>query len=827
MKPQKVRKVGRAQFKLRKKGIKITGKWKPIALDPNLFADGNMEEIICFEELADYKLVKTSKELVEEGKKRKRGANEDEEPEQNFPRTKKNKKRKKKMEAHRMKEESEDEMEEIFLGEEEEEDDDDDNEEEEELDFTALDEEESEAAEEEANPEPAKKKKRKKNKKKKVKEVVKQEEAAAVKPAKKTKNWAQGALGAVAGKNVDVSAWKNLYVPSPVLKALSYLGFSTPTPIQALALPSAIRDKMDVLGAAETGSGKTLAFAIPMIHSILEWRKSQKQGATEEEEECRDEKMDMAEDRHEDEEKEDEETDMAEDTDKDVKDGDEAEDDDEEEEDDYSTIGCVKVVKDVDVNFNSAPTKTVPQCDTKRPLLGLVVTPTRELAVQVKHHIDAVAQFTGIKAAIVVGGMAPQKQERVLNRRPEIVIATPGRLWEMIKERHLHLCNLRQLRCLVIDEADRMVEKGHYAELSQLLEMLSDSHYNSQRQTFVFSATLTLIHQAPSRLLQKKNFKKMDKEGKLESLMAKIGMKGKPKVIDLTRKQATVETLTETRIHCTGDEKDFYLYYFLLQYPGRTMVFANSIDCIKRLTSLLTILECNPLPLHANMHQKQRLKNLERFAERESCVLLTTDVAARGLDIPNVQHVLHYQVPRTSETYVHRSGRTARASSDGLTLLLIGPDDMINYRKIFRTLEKNDELPIFPVETKCMTGIKERVNLARQIEKMEYFNSKEKQQNSWIQQAAEALEIELDDDDLIGGKRDEQDDIQKQKTLKIMKKQLKRLLSQPIFRNVMKTKYPTQSGQLPLPSLPFSKGESALHTLSDHKSKKNRRKHKA
>ena len=172
-------------------------------------------------------------------------------------------------------------------------------------------------------------------------------------------------------------------------------------------------------------------------------------------------------------------------------------------------------------------------------------------------------------------------------------------------------------RCLVIDEADRMVEKGHFAELSQLLEMLSDSQYNPKRQTFVFSATLTLIHQVPARVLQKKNAVRLDKKTKLDTLMQKVGIKGKPKVIDLTRKEATVETLTETRIHCDTDEKDYYLYYFLLQYPGRTMVFANSIDCIKRLTALLTILDCNPLPLHANMHQKQRLKNLERFAERD------------------------------------------------------------------------------------------------------------------------------------------------------------------------------------------------------------------
>lgn len=454
----------------------------------------------------------------------------------------------------------------------------------------------------------------------------------------------------------------------------------------------------------------------------------------------------------------------------------------------------------------------------KQPLLGLILTPTRELAVQVKHHIDAVAQFTGIKTAIIVGGMAPQKQNRLLNRRPEIVIATPGRLWELIKERHPHLLNLRQLRCLVIDEADRMVEKGHFAELENLLEMLNNAQYSPERQTFVFSATLTMVHKAPVRILQKKT-KKLDQRSKLEILMEKVGIKAKPKVIDLTRKEATVETLTETRIHCDKDDKDFYLYYFLLQYPGRTMVFANSIDCIKRLNSLLTILDRTPLPLHANMHQKQRLKNLERFAERESCVLLTTDVAARGLDIPNVQHVIHYQVPRTSETYVHRSGRTARAAKEGLSLLLIGPDDVVNFKKIYRTLGKDEELPMFPVQTKCMAAIKERVKMARKIEKIEYHNSREKHHNSWFKQAAEAIEMDLDDDLLLGGRKTEEDDMQQQKMVKGMKRHLKHLLSQPVFKSAMKTKYPTQMGKLSLPELPLASVRTALDSVISQKQK--------
>ncbi len=118
----------------------------------------------------------------------------------------------------------------------------------------------------------------------------------------------------------------------------------------------------------------------------------------------------------------------------------------------------------------------------------------------------------------------------------------------------------------MIDEADRMVEKGHFAELQNLLEMLNTSQFNPSRQTFVFSATLTLEHCLPARMQQKK--RKSSERNRLQILMEKVGVKDKPKVIDLTRKQATVETLTETRISCSKDEKDLLLYYFLLQYPG-------------------------------------------------------------------------------------------------------------------------------------------------------------------------------------------------------------------------------------------------------------------
>ncbi|XP_072545305.1 ATP-dependent RNA helicase DDX24 [Salminus brasiliensis] len=836
----------------KKRGILVKGQWKTVKIDPSIFADEAMGEVVVFEELTDYSLIESKKtaavsQLLQEsvGKKKKRNNKrkaremDEEEPleeeiaEQSSeddaeqvaivekPAKKRKKKKKKSkgnaanLEMNQLNKEDCTESPDALES------------------FSSLPKEGEDQTQEhtEESSITILKSKNKKKTKKQQKSAVKETDSQVNPVGKskgKAKNWTDAALSNSAGQDTDVSAWKDLFVPEPVLKALSKLGFSAPTPIQALALPPAIRDHLDILGAAETGSGKTLSFGIPMIHTILEWKKSihsknaeGKSNTSLATEKSTESGLDQEDEEVTDSEKESRAQEGGEvDEDEGItlgatEDGDGNDDDDDQQsQDDGLATNDESIVQGWDIEAKRAEKEGESE---KRPLLGLVLTPTRELAVQVKHHIDAVAQFTGIKTAILVGGMAQQKQDRVLKRRPEIVIATPGRLWEMIQDKHPHLRNLRQLRSLVIDEADRMVEKGHFAELEKLLEMLSTSQFNPKRQTFVFSATLTMVHSLPTRLVRKKG-KQLEQRSKLEILMEKVGIKNKPKIIDLTRKEATVETLTETRIHCEKDEKDFYLYYFLLQYPGRTMVFANSIDCIKRLTSLLTILDCNPLPLHANMHQKQRLKNLERFAERESCILLTTDVAARGLDIPDVQHVIHYQVPRTSETYVHRSGRTARAAKEGLSLLLIGPDDMINFKKIYRTLGKDEDLPMFPIQIKCMAAIKERVKVARNIEKIEYHNSRAKQHNSWLRQAAEEMDIDVDDDLFMGGGRDDKDDRDQQKLVKGLKKHLKHLLTQPVFKPHMQTKYPTQMGKLQLPELPLA-SETALISVTNQQRK--------
>lgn len=180
-------------------------------------------------------------------------------------------------------------------------------------------------------------------------------------------------------------------------------------------------------------------------------------------------------------------------------------------------------------------------------------------------------------------------------------------------------------------------------------------------------------------------------------------------------------------------------------YPGRTLVFTNSIDCIKRLQSILTLLKRNPLPLHAQMEQKQRLNNLEKFSRSENGLLIATDVAARGLDIPNIKHIIHYQVPRSTELYIHRSGRTARAEREGLSVMFICPDELFLYRKIIKTLNRDEDLKSFPIESNYLNSLKRRVNLSAEISKLQHQVKKVANENNWYHKAAKELDIELDE----------------------------------------------------------------------------------
>ncbi|XP_069355838.1 ATP-dependent RNA helicase DDX24 isoform X2 [Maniola hyperantus] len=453
-------------------------------------------------------------------------------------------------------------------------------------------------------------------------------------------------------------------------------------------------------------------------------------------------------------------------------------------------IGCVKVIDNVEM-----PGTVV--IKTGKPLYALILTPTRELAMQISRHLIAAAKYTGIKVATIVGGMAAVKQERVLRSGPEVVVATPGRLWELLGQGQPHLQQLPAVKFLAIDETDRMLERGHFEELEPLLERLnSDEAHRSARQNFVFSATLTLVHDLPTHMKGKKVTKggkiinrridKMTAQQKIKKLISMIGMTD-PKVVDITTDLGTAETLTESRITCSFEHKDAYLYYILKRHPGRTIVFCNSISSVRRLAQLLTSLKCQPLPLHASMPQRQRLKNLERFRDDPHGVLVATDVAARGLDIPDVDHVIHYQVPKTAENYVHRSGRTARACKEGLTILMMEPAEAYSYSKLCRTLNKTSELASFPVASHSLAPVLELVNLARDLDALMLKKRRVTQAQGWRDRVAKEMDMIVDDDDVPTARIDPSID----KALKMKRKQLESMLARPLFPRGFSFKYPT------------------------------------
>lgn len=564
-------------------------------------------------------------------------------------------------------------------------------------------------------------------------------------------------------KNINVSAWSAQGVPDEIIRALADQNFHSPTTIQSLTLAPAILGHRDILGAAETGSGKTLAFGIPILNGIMEL-KSKVVKKNQGDFSSNDDNSSSTESNSEEDEEDLEENNL-----------------------NADGIGCVRVIDNIKLEES--------KISSQKPLYALILTPTRELAIQIKNHLVKAAKYTNIKIAVVVGGMAAVKQERLLSKGPEIVIATPGRLWELIQEGNPHLNQLDSIKYLAIDETDRMLEKGHFQELQDIVERINVNEKKiKQRQTFVFSATLTLVHDIPDYLQRKKKrfgkskIFKLTPGQKLQKVIDMLQIKN-PKIVDITKETGTANSLTECRIACTIDHKDYYLYYFLKRHSGRTLVFCNSIGCVKRLATLFGILECNPLPLHANMIQRQRLKNLERFQADENGLLIATDVAARGLDIPNIEHVIHYQVPRTSESYVHRSGRTARAQKEGITVLMMEPSEKQNYSKLCRTLGRTEDIPTFPVIDRLLVAVKERVDVAREIDSLELKCRRNNVHKGWLQKAVEDMDIVLDEEQLEST-MESKEIADLRRLLKTKKHRLASLLSKPLFPKGFSGKYP-------------------------------------
>ncbi|EDV28314.1 uncharacterized protein TRIADDRAFT_21567, partial [Trichoplax adhaerens] len=326
--------------------------------------------------------------------------------------------------------------------------------------------------------------------------------------------------------------------------------------------------------------------------------------------------------------------------------------------------------------------------DKPQRLFALILTPTRELAFQISEQIEALGSSIGVQCAVIIGGIDMMTQSIMLAKKPHIIIGTPGRLAD-------HLANtkgfsLRPLKYLVMDEADRILNMDFEAEVDKILSVLP-----KERRTYLFSATMT------------KKVKKLQRASVQD-----------PVKIEVSTKYTTVEKLQQTYIFVPAKYKDCYLVSILNELAGNSfMVFCATCINTQRIGLMLRNLGFNAIPLHGQMSQSKRLGALHKFKSKESSILVATDVASRGLDIPHVDIVINFDAPSHSKDYIHRVGRTARAGRSGRSIIFVTQYDVELFQRIEQLIAK--KLPEYPTVEEEVMLLMERVAEAQRYAKME------------------------------------------------------------------------------------------------------------
>ena len=279
----------------------------------------------------------------------------------------------------------------------------------------------------------------------------------------------------------------------------------------------------------------------------------------------------------------------------------------------------------------------------------LILTPTRELAAQVHSMIEKLAQFTDIRCCLIVGGLPTKAQEVALRSNPDIVVATPGRIVDHL--RNSLSVGLEDLAVLILDEADRLLELGFSVEIGELIRMCP-----KRRQTMLFSATMT---------------EQIDELVKL-SLNKPVRLEADP---SLKRPATLTEEVVRIRRSREATQEAVLLALCLKTFKERVIIFSGTKHSAHRLKILFGLSGIKAAELHGNLTQAQRLEALEQFKKQEADILIATDIAARGIDIVGVRTVINFACPRDVKTYLHRVGRTARAGREGYAVTFVTDDD--------------------------------------------------------------------------------------------------------------------------------------------------------
>ncbi|KAL1311385.1 hypothetical protein AAFC00_001553 [Neodothiora populina] len=293
-------------------------------------------------------------------------------------------------------------------------------------------------------------------------------------------------------------------------------------------------------------------------------------------------------------------------------------------------------------------------------LFGLVLAPTRELAYQISGQFEALGNLISVRSAVIVGGMDMVQQAIALGKKPHIIVATPGRLLDHLE--NTKGFSLRGLKYLVMDEADRLLDLDFGPILDKILKVLP-----RERKTYLFSATIS---------------------SKVESLQ-RASLHNPLRVSISDSSYQTVSTLIQSYLFIPHKFKDIYLVHILNEHAGQsTIIFTRTVHETQRLSFLLRALGFGAIPIHGQLSQSARLGALSKFRAGSRDILVATDVAARGLDIPSVDLVLNFDLPPDSKTYVHRVGRTARAGKSGVAISVVTQYDVEVYQRIEKALSK-------------------------------------------------------------------------------------------------------------------------------------------
>jgi superfamily II DNA/RNA helicase len=271
----------------------------------------------------------------------------------------------------------------------------------------------------------------------------------------------------------------------------------------------------------------------------------------------------------------------------------------------------------------------------------LIITPTRELAMQIKDELFDFSKNLGIYCALCIGGTNIRRQIADLRRNPNFVIGTPGRIQDLLRSRCL---NLSGFSAVVLDETDRMVDIGFIKDIKSIISLLPRA-----RQSLFFSATI---------------------DGKTREILESFVQN--PVTVSV-KKRETAENITQSTINISDSGMRVDKLHELLVNPEyeKVLVFGRTKHGVQKLTDELVKRGFKADAIHGNKRQAQRIRTLEKFKRNEIKILIATDVASRGLDIPNVSHVINYDLPESYEAYIHRIGRTGRADKRGTALTFI------------------------------------------------------------------------------------------------------------------------------------------------------------